>query len=396
MRKQLIMICVVALLGICSNPVFALDKTSVAVVDFGASALKEELSKQASNKFRQVLTKSQVFQVYSGADIDKALEKNDLLYKMKQEQVDCQNVACAVKVGTALKVKNTIIGKILKKKDKYILWAKMINVSKRDVTFLVSVEGELNTDLNQLAEKLGNKMVEWMPKEGETDKQAKGRRQKAQLKEEAEKKRQIQARLKKLAYRKPGTCPSDMILIPAGEFTMGSPVDDPERLSNEAKNKKVMVKEFCIDKYEYPNKKGEIPFRKAEWFAGKEVCESMGKHLCTESEWEKACKSGKGFRYTYGNEFNKKKCNTAGSRADNKVDRIERAGGYKDCVNDYGIYDMSGNVWEWTADYYNVGSRTFVLRGGSFAGSPSTSRCSMRREGMPFIHRKDIGFRCCK
>ncbi len=202
--------------------------------------------------------------------------------------------------------------------------------------------------------------------------------------------------MKKLAYREPGACPEGMVLVPAGEFTMGSDPTDSDRRDNEAKNKKVMVKEFCIDKYEYQNKKNAIPYRKAEWFAGK-GCEEQGKRLCSEAEWEKACKGTRGFKYPYGNQFDPQKCNVGRREGDKTIKgKTARSGAKVDCVSDYGVYDMSGNVWEWVADYYDADAKTFVLKGGSYGSSPEAARCSMRREGMAFMRRKDIGLRCCK
>jgi len=260
------------------------------------------------------------------------------------------------------------------------------------------VEGPEGSDLTKLAVKLARKVVSWMPQPGETEEQARKRRLAEMRKEEEAIMRAREAERKKLAQRKPGTCPEGMILIPAGEFIMGSAPDDPDRLSNEPKAKKVYVAEFCIDKYEFPNKEGAIPFRKAQWFAGKEECEAQGKRLCTEAEWEKACKGTKGFRYPYGNEFDPKKCNTGTLEAGGKLreGRIAKSGAYKECKSDYGVYDMSGNMWEWVADEYDPGTRTYVLRGGSFASNPKASRCSARRGGIPFLGRQDNGFRCCK
>jgi formylglycine-generating enzyme required for sulfatase activity len=378
---------------------YGATKIPIAVVDFAISNLSEETSRQVTQKFRDALAENQAFKVLGRDEVDKSFEKVDLLYRTKMEQVDCQDVSCAVKVGTSLKIDKVIVGRIIKdEKDKMcVVLAKLISVSKGDEEFTASVEGPLDADLNQLGAKLGKKVAGWLPAPGESEETAKKRRIAEQKKEETEKARQREARLKKLTYRKPGTCPKGMILIKAGEFVMGSDPNDPDRKKNEVANKKVMVEEFCIDKYEYPNKQGSTPFRKAEWFAAKEECKAQGKRLCTEAEWEKACKGTKGFKYTYGNQVDTKKCNTASKEGGKLVKgRIAKSGSFKDCVNDYGIYDMSGNMWEWTADYYDPVIRTFVIRGGSFNNGDEKARCAARRSAMPFAGRKDTGFRCCK
>ncbi len=400
MRKQLVLISLLTgIMGVFSAGFAAAKIPTIAVVDFGISGVSADVSRQVTQKFRDELLKSKLFNVPSRDETEKAFAKRDLVYKMKLEQIECQNVSCAVKVGVALKVHQTIIGRIVKdeKQKTSLIWAKLVNVQSSDVVFVASVEDSAAADLNELAIKLAKKVVNWMPKPGETEEQVKKRRLAQQKQDEAEKTRQREERLKKLTYRKPGTCPAGMIIIPAGEFVMGSASGDADHRQDEAKNKKVMVGEFCVDKYEYPNKKGAVPFRQAEWFAGKEECKAQGKRLCTEAEWEKACKGTKGFEYPYGNKLDQQKCNTGHKEGDKLVKgRVAKTGSYKDCVNDYGVYDMSGNVWEWVADYYNPDNRSFVLRGGSYSSSPLATRCAMRREGIAFMRRKDIGFRCCK
>ncbi len=170
MRKYMGAIIIIIGLSLTFGHSFGADKTRIAVVDFGVSGVTEDDSRQITQKFRAVLVQSQLLNVSSRDEIEAALEKEDTLYKTKLSQAECQNVSCAVKVGAYLKVDKTIIGKIIKneKQKTSLVWAKLINVSKRDVEFVASIEGPLEADLNQLATKLGEKVVNWIPKPGET------------------------------------------------------------------------------------------------------------------------------------------------------------------------------------------------------------------------------------
>ncbi|MEW5946680.1 MAG: SUMF1/EgtB/PvdO family nonheme iron enzyme, partial [bacterium] len=69
---------------------------------------------------------------------------------------------------------------------------------------------------------------------------------------------------------------------------------------------------MCIDRYEYPNAEGEYPLVNVSWQDARDICESHGKRLCASSEWIYACRSGKDYRYPYGNRF-EKVCNTSHS-----------------------------------------------------------------------------------
>ena len=108
-----------------------------------------------------------------------------------------------------------------------------------------------------------------------------------------------------------GTCPADMILIPAGSFTMGTAATDPQKDFDDLEAKPKYVKQFCIDIYEYPNKEGAKPIQSLTYGQAQKHCQQKGKRLCKEEEWEKACKGPNGYRYPYGNRYSASICNTA-------------------------------------------------------------------------------------
>ncbi len=369
------------------------EKKKIAVLDFSPVEVTEEVSMKAAQVFRDKLRELNI-EVPSREEVDKVFDEVDVTFKIKISQMECQNESCAMKAGRKLNTDKVIFGRIIKdeKQKAVVVFGRFLDVNTRDIEFVASVEGPLDADPSRLAAELARKIVSWMPKQGETKDQAKSRRLKDMKREEDETHRKRQEALKKLTHREKGACPEGMVLIAAGKFSYGSDSGDPNRGNNEENLKEVVVKEFCIDQYEFPNKKKALPKKKIEWFGGKEECANQGKRLCTEIEWEKACKGRKGLTYPYGNEFNADKCNTSG--------KIARSGKFGDCVSvsDHGgkIYDMSGSLREWTGSTYAPGGFSYVLRGGSYSGGAKEARCSTREKETPFVRTKNMGFRCCK
>jgi len=199
-------------------------------------------------------------------------------------------------------------------------------------------------------------------------------------------------------------CPSDMVSIPEGEFTMGD--TSGMGFEDEKPAHSVKIGSFCIDKYEYPNVEGEIPEYNLTFYEIETYCTESGKRLCTEAEWERVCKGPDNFIYPYGNEYDQEKCYVDYLSEDSPI-----ASGSSDCASGFDVYDMAGNVWEWTADWYNpyyYQQRVYdnpigpaegdlkVLRGGSWYSGKYGSRCSHRFVNYPDAARNSFGGRCCK
>ena len=197
---------------------------------------------------------------------------------------------------------------------------------------------------------------------------------------------------------------SEMVLIPAGDFQMGS--NDSQAEDHEKPVHTVYVDAFYIDKYEvtnaqfktfvdanpqwqkgnipdkyhdggylklwngnnYPSGMGSDPVVGVSWYAAMAYAQWIGKRLPTEAEWEKAARGGlNGKKYTWGNVApNGTQCNFADKTlselnpnewSDENVDdgypTMAPIGSYP--PNGYGLYDMAGNVWEWCIDEYDVG-----------------------------------------
>jgi len=148
---------------------------------------------------------------------------------------------------------------------------------------------------------------------------------------------------------------------------------------------------FCIDMYEYPNKHNSAPRIDVTYEEAKKMCAQNGKRLCTVSEWEMACNGNRAKNmYPYGRTYDVDKCNTLGNpRLKNA---IAPAGDFIECKSDEEVFDMSGNVAEWTLQ--SAGNH-FVY-GGSYQNGEKESSCSSRvklQAGKKYFY---AGFRCCK
>lgn len=145
---------------------------------------------------------------------------------------------------------------------------------------------------------------------------------------------------------------------------------------------------FCIDQYEYPNQKGAIPTSNKSLDQAKESCQAESKELCTEAQWSLAC-SGPSWRgYPYGNEYQSGTC-----AYDDEVGPLAKAkesGLFEGCQTPEGIYDLSGNLWEWVQNEGDGG----VLRGGGSYFSAGMGRCTSRAK-IKGKHLAEAGFRCC-
>ncbi len=217
--------------------------------------------------------------------------------------------------------------------------------------------------------------------------------------------------------------PAGMVYVPGGEFTMGrDDGDDYERPAH-----KVTVAPFFIDQYEvtcgdladFIKKSGQstggvssnaclensdpkIAASEVTWDAAGRYCKWVSKRLPTEEEWEFAARGTDGRIYPWGNEWQQSAANAAG--ADSKP---ADGGLNKNGASPFGVYDMSGNVWEWTASKLTaypggtlpaqtVDSR--VIRGGAYDSDQKTATTTYRR-GYPARGNYDYsktGFRCAK
>lgn len=140
----------------------------------------------------------------------------------------------------------------------------------------------------------------------------------------------------------------------------------------------------CVDQFEFPNKEGVKPTHSVTLTKAKDLCSEVGKHLCTASEWSTACQGPEKRRWSYGQKYSAKRCHHASKLHHGGV---KPAGLFAECKTPEGIYDMTGNLWEWDAS----GS----LRGGNWNFSEGMGQCLSTAKPAPHIHNDEIGLRCC-
>jgi sulfatase modifying factor 1 len=168
---------------------------------------------------------------------------------------------------------------------------------------------------------------------------------------------------------------------------------------------------FCIDRFEYPNQKGEYPVILVSWPEAAALCDRQGKRLCTEDEWTFACEGEEATPYPYGYERDANACvcdhewraynlfafsPRDGALARDELDRLWQgaaSGSRPRCRSSFGVYDLTGNVDEWTVSV-RAGERPTILKGGYWGPVRTRCRPSTRKHDDHHVFYQQ-GFRCC-
>ncbi len=241
---------------------------------------------------------------------------------------------------------------------------------------------------------------------------------------------------------------NDMILISAGEFTMGSTEQqalvawrqndvgwEKEDYLSEYPQQKITLNDFYMDKKEVSNNDYEMfvdatdraapslwsdqtlnlpnqPVVEVDWNDADAYCRWLGKRLPTEAEWEKAARGTDGRIWPWGNDWDPKKDNHGKGTGYG----FDESDGYKYTapvgaelgVSPYGILNMAGNVYEWVGDDFNayLGNDKYtqqdfnkgfkVLKGGAYTDGQSEQRPASRCGYQKDYKDVDVGFRCAK
>jgi sulfatase modifying factor 1 len=193
----------------------------------------------------------------------------------------------------------------------------------------------------------------------------------------------------------PGAPRAGMMWIPPGVLRAGSAVNDVPRVADmELPGVDLPLGGFYIDILPWPNEAGAIPTTNVTRDEAQRICAAKSKRLCTELEWERACKGPTNTRYEYGPDYDARACG-AGVPAESAA--RHPSGKNTSCASAFGVREMHGGAWEWTDSRWGRGTtrELGVTRGGSDAAGEVASRCAYGRP-LGLAERSPVsGFRCC-
>lgn len=191
----------------------------------------------------------------------------------------------------------------------------------------------------------------------------------------------------------PPTPPLGMVWVPEGALIAGTPPNQLPRVADEEMpGEQVMLNGFFIDIFAYPNEEGAIATTGVTHQQAESLCAEQDKRLCTELEWERACKGPQNTTYEYGDRYRAEACLTG------RPPRMLPSGYRPACRSEFGVRDLHGSVWEWTQSRWGRGTRAnlYSLRGGNAAAGELVGRCANAMGRPPETTSAQIGFRCCK
>jgi formylglycine-generating enzyme required for sulfatase activity len=234
---------------------------------------------------------------------------------------------------------------------------------------------------------------------------------------------EVQAEKTPAKHGRTGKAGIEWVKIPGGSFLMGSnDGEDNERPVHcvtvspfEMAKTDITVAQYkaCVDAGACGAPKtgghcnwvkgGNYPLNCVDWEQADGYCKWAGGRLPTEAEWERAARGGTDTKWSFGDD--EAQLGDYAWYRDNSGDTTHPVGQKK--PNQYGLYDMAGNVWQWVADWYDSdyysnspesnptgpSSGTYrVLRGGSWGNN--AGRTGYRLRLPPDYWRSNIGFRC--
>ena len=204
----------------------------------------------------------------------------------------------------------------------------------------------------------------------------------------------------------------DMVWIPAGKLLAGKFLAlDDNGMAGERSEQIVHVAGYWIDKYEvhmgeraifeeddeetaaakrqFNERQAGLLDTDRTWRDAKSICAQAGKRLCSEDEWEKACKGPESWTYTYGNEFVNKQCPSSGyvPKYRYNADAACRSGWSK-----AGPYNLGGGAMEWTS---TKRGDNYIVKPGALGNEEQGTRCAGRFDRAPNFAQIHVGVRCC-
>lgn len=188
-----------------------------------------------------------------------------------------------------------------------------------------------------------------------------------------------------------------MAFVPPGILFAGTPPNRVPRIPDEEMaGEPVEIGGFYIDILPWPNEPNAIATTNVTRDEAEQLCASKSKRLCTELEWERACKGPENTTYEYGDQYRKDVCAT-GIALEHASRRP--TGELAQCKSRFGVSEMHGSAFEWTSSAWGRSSKTDasqgVLRGGNSVAGELVGRCSNAIARNPSKKSPTMGFRCC-
>lgn len=221
-----------------------------------------------------------------------------------------------------------------------------------------------------------------------------------------------------------------LLLIPPGQFVMGSPLGEEWHRNDEIQHHVTLTKAFYMGATEVTQGQWKVlmgenpsfftgdglPVDTITWEQAAEFCRKLSKkegtlyRLATEAQWEHACRAGTTTPFHTGNTISTDQANYDG----NHTYGAGKKGAFREmttqvgtfAANSWGLHDMHGNVWEWCSDWYGEYSRAEVsdptgpaegqfrvIRGGTWVNFPAVCRSANRGKTVPISWNFHFGFR---
>ncbi len=184
--------------------------------------------------------------------------------------------------------------------------------------------------------------------------------------------------------------PPNMIYVPAGPYLQGRMHAEHDAPAFEPLAQLVDVPAFLIDAFEYPDLKDAMPSYGVTYADAEAKCAEAGKRLCTEPEWEKACKGPASTVYAYGDAYDAAAC------GDGLEERGYPSGSRAGCRSGWGVFDLSGNFREWTATAPLGKENRRLVKGGLRHNPARGTRCAFFTDEPQAFKDAAMGFRCCR
>ena len=209
----------------------------------------------------------------------------------------------------------------------------------------------------------------------------------------------------------------EFALVPAGDFVAGSPTTETGHQADEVLFPVRIGKPLYVSVYEVTARQwaavmnaqappldqdaGSLPIVNVTWHDARQFLDRLNEgkpwrlRLPSEVEWEYACRAGTTTPYSTGRYLSTEQANYNGefplpgqSTGQNRR-RVTRVGSF--APNAWGLFDMHGNVWEWTDDAYDETRK--VIRGGSWRFNADSARCALRYTHRPEDRGDSLGLR---